>query len=103
MAATAASLDPGRNLLPESGAVGRQGAFFWMVKPQAFGDAGFFGDYMASWTRTYLEAGAGKAKLPGSRGVRLEREGRAHGIEIGEPIAKELVALGARLDIPFNG
>jgi LDH2 family malate/lactate/ureidoglycolate dehydrogenase len=102
MAATAASLDPERNRLPESGAVGRQGAFFWMVKPAAFGNPEPFGDYMGSWTRTYLEAGAGKAKLPGSRGVRLEREGREHGIEIGEAITGELVALGDRLGIPFN-
>lgn len=103
MAATAASLDPGHNALLESGAVGRQGSFFWMVRPGAFLEQDLFGAYMASWTRSYLEAGAGKAKLPGSRGVRLEREGRAHGIEIGAGIASELAALGERLAIPFPG
>lgn len=103
MAATAASLDPGRNALPESGAVGRQGAFFWMVKPGAFGDGDAFSSYMSSWTRTYLEAGAGKAKLPGSRGARLEKEGREGGIEIGDGIAAELTALGERFGIAFNG
>lgn len=101
MAATAASLDPGRNALPAAGAVGRQGAFFWMVRPGAFLEAGLFGDYMASWTRTYLAAGAGKAQLPGSRGARLEKEGRAHGIELGDAIRLELRTLGERQGVPF--
>lgn len=103
MAATAESLDPGHNALPESGAVGRQGGFLWMVKPGAFVDQDLFGAYMASWIRTYLEAGAGKAKLPGSRGARLEKQGREGGIEVGEGIATELTALGERLGIAFNG
>lgn len=101
LAATAASLDPGRNALPAAGAVGRQGAFFWMVRPGAFLDAGLFGDYMASWTRTYLAAGAGKAKLPGSRGARLEKEGRTHGIELSDAIRLELRTLGERQGVPF--
>lgn len=101
LAATAASLGPERNALPAAGAVGRQGAFFWMVRPGAFLDAGLFGDYMASWTRTYLAAGAGKAKLPGSRGARLEKEGRTHGIELGDAILLELRALGERQGVPF--
>jgi LDH2 family malate/lactate/ureidoglycolate dehydrogenase len=100
--ATAASLDPGRNTLPESGAVGRQGAFFWLVKPGAFGDENLFGAYMSAWTRGYVEAGAGKAKLPGSRGVRLEKEGRERGIELTPAIVQELTALGVRLGIPFE-
>ena len=102
MAATAASLDPRRNTVPESGAMGRQGAFFWMVKPGAFGDQDRFGAYMSAWTRTYLDAGAGKGKLPGSRGARLEQEGRERGIELSDAIAKELTALGERLGIPFS-
>ena len=103
MAATAASLDPSRNTVPESGAMGRQGVFFWMVKPGAFGDPDLFAAYMSAWTRTYLDAGAGKGKLPGSRGARLEQEGRAHGIELPGAIAKELIALGERLRVPFQG
>ncbi len=103
MAATAASLDPRRNTVPESGAMGRQGVFFWMVKPGAFGDPDLFAAYMSAWTRTYLDAGAGKGKLPGSRGARLEQEGRAHGIELPGAIAKELIALGERLRVPFQG
>ena len=103
MAATAASLDPRRNTVPESGAMGRQGAFFWMVKPNAFGDEDPFGAYMSAWTRTYLDASAGKGKLPGSRGARLEQEGRERGIELSDAIAKELTALGGRLGVPFPG
>ena len=102
ISATAASLDPSRNALPESGAVGRQGAFLWMVKPGAFGDETFFGTYMSAWTRTYIEAGAGSAKLPGSRGARLEKEGRERGLELAPAIAKELAALGERLGVPFD-
>lgn len=102
MAATAASLDPAYNALPESGAVGRQSAFFWMVKPEAFGDGSLFGDYMQAWTRNYVEAGGGKAKLPGGRGARLEREGREHGIELAPAIVKELTALGERLGVPLG-
>jgi LDH2 family malate/lactate/ureidoglycolate dehydrogenase len=103
MAATAASLDPSRNVVPESGAMGRQGAFFWLVKPGAFGEPDLFAAYMSAWTRTYLDAGAGKGKLPGSRGARLEQEGREHGIELSGAIAKELTAVGERLSVPFPG
>lgn len=101
MAATAASLEPGHNALPESGAVGRQGAFFWLVRPGAFLDEGLFGSYMAAWTRTYVEAGAGAARLPGSRGAQLERRGREQGIGMSEAIRKELSAVGERLGLPF--
>jgi LDH2 family malate/lactate/ureidoglycolate dehydrogenase len=101
MAATAASLDPSHNALPETGAVGRQGAFFWLVRPGAFLEEELFGSYMAAWTRAYHEAGAGGARLPGSRGARLERQGRSQGIELSEAIARELGALGERLGVAF--
>lgn len=52
-------------------------------------------------TRTYLEAGAGRAKLPGSRGVRLEKEGRSRGIELADAIRAELRALGELHGVPF--
>lgn len=100
MAATAQSLDPQRNVLPESGAVGRQSAFLWLVRPAAFSGERF-GDYMRFWTRTYLEASDGKGRLPGARGARLEREGRANGVELPAAIAQELAGVGARLGIPF--
>lgn len=102
LSATAASLDPGRNVLPESGAVGRQAGFFWMVKPGAFTEEHLFGAYMKSWTETYLDAGGGVAKLPGSRGVKLEQQGREQGIALTPALAKELAALGERLKIPFQ-
>jgi LDH2 family malate/lactate/ureidoglycolate dehydrogenase len=102
MAANAESLDPARNVLPTSGAVGRQSAFFWMVKPGAFGDEAFFEAAMQSWTGAYVEAGGGAAKLPGARGARLEREGRSRGIELSAALSKELLALGERLGIPFK-
>jgi LDH2 family malate/lactate/ureidoglycolate dehydrogenase len=101
MAATAASLDPRYNALPDSGAVGRQSAFFWMVRPEAFGEESLFGAYMKSWTRCYLEAGGASARLPGARGARLERQGRERGVELAPAIVKELTTLGGRLGIPF--
>lgn len=82
--------------------MGRQGVFFWLVRPSAFADPDLFGAYMSAWTRTYLDAGAGKGKLPGSRGARLEQEGRERGIELSGAIVKELTALGERLGIPFS-
>lgn len=103
LGASAASLHPSRNVLPASGAVGRQGAFFWFVRPQAFTEADLFAQYMASWTRTYVQAGAGKGKLPGSRGARLEKEGRADGIDVGAAIAKELTRVGTQLAVPLDG
>ena len=100
-AATAATLDPSRNVLPEGGAVGRQAGFFWMVRPDAFASAEMFARYMAAWTGTYREAGGARARLPGSRGAALEREGRTDGIAISDAIGKELAVLGERLSIPF--
>jgi LDH2 family malate/lactate/ureidoglycolate dehydrogenase len=101
MSATADSLDPRRNVVPESGALGRQGAFFWLVRPGAFGGEELFADYMRSWTTNYLEAGGEKARLPGARGARLEREGRAAGLELSSALLGELSAVGARLGVPF--
>lgn len=101
MAATAASLEPGHNVRPEFGATGRQGGFFWLVRPGAFVEQGLFNAYMAQWTGAYLEAGGDKARLPGSRSARLEREGRESGIEIAGGIIEELSALGERLGIAF--
>lgn len=101
LGASAAALDPSRNVLPESGAVGRQSAFFWIIRPEAFASPEMFARYMKAWTDTYREAGGPKAKLPGSRGVRLEREGHANGIGLSDAIRKELVVLGERLMIPF--
>jgi LDH2 family malate/lactate/ureidoglycolate dehydrogenase len=102
IAVNAESLDPVRNLLPTSGAVGRQGAFFWMVKPGAYGDEAFFAAAMKSWTGAYVEAGGTAARLPGARGARLEREGREKGLELSAALTRELTALGERLGIPFK-
>jgi LDH2 family malate/lactate/ureidoglycolate dehydrogenase len=101
LAATADSLAPERNLIREGGAAGRQGAFFWLVRPTAFGEADSFSRYMTHWTETYLGAGGNTARLPGARGHALEREGRRHGIELPPAIEHELRALGARIDVPF--
>lgn len=103
MAATAASFEPSHNARPESGAMGRQGAFFWLVRPGAFLERGLFDAYMAQWTGAYLEAGGDSARLPGSRSARLEREGRARGVELAGGIVKELSAVGERLGIAFPG
>ena len=75
LAATADSSRSDRNAIPASGAVGRQGAFLWLVRPGAFVDSAVFGDYMTEWTDSYLEAGGEQARLPGARGERLEQRG----------------------------
>ncbi|WP_011296104.1 Ldh family oxidoreductase [Cupriavidus necator] len=101
LAATADSLSPERNHVGSGGAVGRQGGFVWLVKPQAFAGQGAFAGYMTHWTDTYLAAGGESARLPGHRGDALEQEGREHGIALPDAIAQELSALGRQLDIPF--
>ncbi len=101
MAATAAALSPEWNEVKSSGAVGRQGGFVWLVKPQAFAGQPVFGGYMNQWTQDYLSAGGAAARLPGHRGDALEREGRAHGIALPAAVAQELTALGERLGTPF--
>lgn len=103
LAATAASLDPSRNQLSEGGASSRQGAFLWLAKPAAFDLDGGQAAYMRHWTDLYLSAAQGVARLPGTRGEALEREGREKGVEVKPAIEKELVALGARLGLPFPG
>jgi LDH2 family malate/lactate/ureidoglycolate dehydrogenase len=101
LAATAGSLGPARNDLKSGGAVGRQGGFVWLVKPDAFAGQALFADYMAQWTGTYLAAGGEEARLPGARGDAMEREGRERGIALPDSIAQELRALGRQVDIPF--
>ncbi|WER49514.1 Ldh family oxidoreductase [Cupriavidus sp. WKF15] len=101
LAATAGSLDPARNSVGNGGAVGRQGGFVWLVRPEAFAGQALFADYMAQWTGNYLAAGGSEARLPGHRGDQLEREGRAHGIALPEAITRELAGLGRTLSIPF--
>ncbi|MGO4331768.1 Ldh family oxidoreductase [Cupriavidus sp. 2TAF22] len=101
LAATAQSLDPARNDLKSGGAVGRQGGFVWLVKPDAFAGKDLFADYMAQWTGTYLAAGGAEARLPGARGDALEHEAREGGIALPAAIAQDLSALGRQVGIPF--
>ncbi|RDK06561.1 Ldh family oxidoreductase [Cupriavidus lacunae] len=103
MAATADSLSPARNTVSGSGAVGRQGGFVWLVKPDAFAGKELFADYMAQWTGNYLAAGGADARLPGHRGETLEREGRAQGINLPDAVVRALDALGRELGIPLPG
>jgi len=92
---------PGRNRLPETGAVGRQGGFMWLVRPARFGEATGFESAMTGWTQGYLEAGSPDARLPGSRGETLEALGRADGLVLPSAITLELQTLGARMGLPF--
>lgn len=101
LAATADSLSPERNHVGSGGAVGRQGGFVWLVRPEAFAGQGVFADYMAHWSGNYLAAGGTDARLPGHRGDALEREGREGGITLPDAIGQELAALGRQLAIPF--
>ncbi|MGY2486580.1 Ldh family oxidoreductase [Cupriavidus sp. CP313] len=103
MAATADSLSPARNTVSGAGAVGRQGGFVWLVKPDAFAGKELFADYMAQWTGNYLAAGGADARLPGHRGEALEREGREQGIALPDAVVRELGALGRALGIPLPG
>jgi LDH2 family malate/lactate/ureidoglycolate dehydrogenase len=101
LAASAASLDPERNVVREGGAVGRQGAFVWLVKPDAFAEPRHFAEYMVQWTGAYLAAGEDEARLPGQRAAALERSARTDGIALPTVIEKELIELGARLGVSF--
>jgi LDH2 family malate/lactate/ureidoglycolate dehydrogenase len=101
MTATTESLAPEKNIIRQGGAVGRQGAFLWMVKPGAFADDDHFGKYMSQWIDTYLSAGGEQARLPGSRGSALEREAYARGITLPVTTEGELTHLGSRLGIAF--
>lgn len=78
-----------------------QGAFLWLVKPESYTGQQAFSDYMHHWTQTYLAAGGKDARLPGSRGDTLEREGRAHGVTLSAPVMQELGALGEKRGIRF--
>lgn len=101
MAATADALAPSRNDVKSGGAVGRQGGFVWMVKPEAFSGQAIFADYMAQWSDTYLTAGGKQARLPGRRGDTLEREGRECGITLSDAIVQELSIVGSQLGVNF--
>ncbi|CAJ92396.1 Malate/lactate/ureidoglycolate dehydrogenase, LDH2 family [Cupriavidus necator] len=103
MAATADSLSPARNTVSGAGAVGRQGGFVWLVKPDAFAGKELFADYMAQWTGNYLAAGGADARLPGHRGEALEREGRQQGITLPDAVVRALDTLGRELGIPLPG
>jgi LDH2 family malate/lactate/ureidoglycolate dehydrogenase len=101
MTATAASLAPEKNIIREGGAVGRQGAFVWMLRPDVFTDDDFFGKYMSQWMEIYLSAGGKQARLPGGRGSALEQDAGARGITLSAATERELAQLGSRLGIPF--
>lgn len=101
MSATAESLDTPGNAIQRDGAAGRQGAFLWFVKPQAFAAQNHFSDYMAQWADNYLDAGGSAARLPGHRGDALEQQGYGQGVELPATLAMELAVLGQRLSLPF--
>lgn len=96
LAATAATLEAAGTAVPTAGAVGRQGGFLWLARPGAFVERGLFDAYMAHWTDHYLEAGAGRARLPGARAAEDERRGRRDGVALSDAIVAELDALGRR-------
>jgi LDH2 family malate/lactate/ureidoglycolate dehydrogenase len=101
LAATAASFEPGANALPSSGAMARQGAFLWAVRPAAFAQDDMFGAYMAHWTDEYRRRGGDAARIPGQRAALLERERRREGIELTGALLTELQSAGARLGQPL--
>ena len=103
LAATTAALEPQANLIPQTGAVGRQGAFLWAVRPGAFATDGLFGTYTTHWVGEFRARGGACARLPGQRAAQLEQQQREHGIELAPALLKDLRALGERLRIPLVG
>lgn len=99
LAATEASLAAEANQIPASGAMGRQGAFLWMVNPRAFVQSDLFEAYMAQWIERYQESGGDAAHLPGWRGALLETEQRQHGVALPDKLVQELQTLGEQLAI----
>jgi LDH2 family malate/lactate/ureidoglycolate dehydrogenase len=101
LAATAESFAPAWQQVPTSGAMGRQSAFVWMLKPQAFGPQDLQADYMRQWMDHYRHCGGDHARLPGQRGALQEQQARQQGIELPESLVRELRALGIRRQLPF--
>ncbi len=99
LAATEASLAAEANRIPASGAMGRQGAFLWMVNPGAFVQGDLFEAYMTQWIGRYQESGGEAAHLPGWRGAQLETGQRQHGVALPDTLVHELQALGERFAI----
>jgi len=83
------------------GAGGRQPAFFWLLAPDAAGNAAAFKSAMRDWSTYFLHAGGAGARLPGARGGALEREARQNGIPVSPAIERELHALGKSLGAPL--
>ncbi|MCW5684934.1 MAG: Ldh family oxidoreductase [Pseudolabrys sp.] len=102
LTADAGSFDGDRNTIREGGAVGRQGAFLWMVNPHAFAAPEDFARYMAQWTGDYLSAGGAQAHIPGARGAELERLAATAGLELSASVESELQRLGGQFGLPFS-
>jgi LDH2 family malate/lactate/ureidoglycolate dehydrogenase len=101
LAATAASFAPEWQHVPASGAMGRQSAFIWMVKPLAFAPQPMLADYMHQWIDHYRDCGGEHARLPGQRGAEKEQRAQQEGIELAESLRRELTALGKRRQLAF--
>lgn len=101
LGATAASLEPKANELPTSGAMGRQGAFLWMVDTRGFVSEALFDASMHQWITRYQESGGESAHVPGQRGATLETRCREQGIALAPALLEELRALGERRAIPL--
>ena len=102
LAASASSLyAPDRNVILEGGAPGRQSAFLFMIKPDAFTVRKHFVEYMKQWTDYYLRVGGRDARLPGQRAADLERKARLRGIALSKSVTSELIRVGARSGVPF--
>lgn len=101
LAATAESFAPEWQHVPTSGAMGRQSAFVWMVKPQAFAPQPLLGDYMHQWIDHYRHCGGEHARIPGQRGADQEQRGRREGLALPGSLVHQLEVLGARRQLPF--
>ena len=97
--ATAESLSTFVTRVPAGGAVGRQSAFFWFMDPGGLSGRDIFDAYTAKWTSVYEDAGG---RLPGSRGIELERQGRKDGLTLAPEIERELQDVGRRTGVPFD-
>src|SRR5690606_18562787 len=88
--------------MPKDGAMGGQSAFFFFINPELAGDAAAFRAYMENWIGHYRGSGRQEpARIPGERGARAERAGRAAGLSYGGAAEQALQRLGERHGIAF--
>lgn len=100
LAATADSAAQATMAMPANGAMPRESAFFLFLNPSVLADARAYADYMEHWIAHYLDAGAGRSRIPGQRGH--DKESAAAGqVSYAGAVETALRSLGERLGLPL--